>query len=75
MSFTENQQLHYTQHLYTIKNYEEAKELFSKLSESADDKVKQKANAYLKKLFKLNADDISSRYDKNDEKRKGHKLI
>ncbi|CAG8746489.1 19387_t:CDS:2 [Gigaspora margarita] len=64
MSFTENQQLYYAQHLYTIKNYKEAKELFSKLSESANDK-----------LFKLNADNISSRHNKNDEKRKGHKLI
>lgn len=77
MSLTEDQQLIYAQHLFEIQKYDEAKQLFSKLSESDDDKVKQDAKSYLKKLKSKSSSNESDHiyFNKLKVKREKHEFV
>ncbi|RIB04878.1 hypothetical protein C2G38_2221170 [Gigaspora rosea] len=55
MDLTDTQKLDRAKNLYELNKYEDAKNIFSDLSNSTDNKVKQIARQYLKRLeSKLN---------------------
>ncbi|RIB04881.1 hypothetical protein C2G38_2221173 [Gigaspora rosea] len=55
MNLTNTQKLDHAKNFYELKKYEDAKNIFSDLSNSTDNKVKQIARQYLKRLeSKLN---------------------